>query len=965
MRNSSINLLYILVATLMAGALQSCDDDYFNGGEGTKVTITATTAFSNTTSRAVFEGDKTSFGADDIEITNYCFLLFDDDGNIIDRFDIDGNALPYVVELSKPVVGKNYHAFLLGNVTAETLSAVTTIDDLQNSTFEINRMYNLPEEEEKSKFTWSSYLPFSLSAKNLNFILNPNVAKITAKITNSSSESVIKSVRVKNVVNKVGYAQNALNEYSPDYITNVSSPTFIKYDIETFDTPIATGESKTISWYVPQNIQGDGTRIPGGDKANETYLHGGIPDNATYVEIDGVRPSDNVTASYRVYPGIKKDGETGYADMTNFDVKADVIYNLDITISDDGIDADVTNGYKPNTGSTATAKIKLPENSNCYMIHPIADRIAGQNMVYELPVDRVNDFWKTIANNSANTLTENSTWVVEVIWQDIADKQVIKFCDEYGANEGDTYSGVGLNPFCFKLLNRETDPNKQYYGNILVGLKKQSSDTEYLWSWHLWITDYNPDKATPYTPGSTQIYQQGGEIDKQGQLFSTGTASSYPISNPTYNNYYVGNVQHYHSIYDWYWGYNRTDINGDDHTRSAKVWDGNGIYANKWIMDRNLGAISPNVSAIPNPLDGWGMYYQFGRKDPFSFKVVYDITGKTRKFNGSTPSIDNPQWNISKTQATYAEAVNNPKTYYAPSTIWLKDATSLNVNWFSPTGDPMKPNHSRFGKTLFDPCPPGWCVPSIDVFYFGNYSLVNKGTDTNLSYDGPDEYTKADNVTDGTYKSTDFGYAKICPGIDAYGINGAHTSVTVHVDVNGKPNTSMSVNEVDHLGPTTQADAHAISYKFNSTITGYADRYRMFSTLYSTIYEGSTVKLLKTEFPMQGRIAGETGTVGAMSLSGNVLGYDQKARWPAYYCCSSNQACLWGAQRGSGGTNKDGATLAYFGASMLVNRVHNRHEVRNGRLFMRFHGSMGFSEWLTSRGQNVRCIQIPDNSTTN
>ncbi|MBQ7851585.1 MAG: DUF4906 domain-containing protein, partial [Muribaculaceae bacterium] len=394
MRNSSINLLYILAAILMAGALQSCDDDYFNGGDATKVTITATTAFSNTTSRAVFE-DGVNFDDDDIEITNYCFLLFDDEKELIESFDIAPTAFPYIVELPQPVVGKTYHAFLLGNVTTGTLSAVTTIDELQNSTFEINRMYNTPTD--KKLFTWSDYLSVTQARKNLDFILNPNVAKITATITNSSSESVIKSVRVKNVVNKVGYAQNALNEYSPDYVTNVSepTPTFIKYDIETFDTPIATGESKTISWYVPQNIQGDGSRKPAGNvDANETFLQGGIPDNATYVEIDGVRPSDNVTASYRVYPGIKKDGETGYADMTNFDVKADVIYNLNITISNDGIDADVSNGYKPNNGSTATAKIKLPENSNCYMIHPIGDRIADVT-VYELPISRVNQYWAT------------------------------------------------------------------------------------------------------------------------------------------------------------------------------------------------------------------------------------------------------------------------------------------------------------------------------------------------------------------------------------------------------------------------------------------------------------------------------------------------------------------------------------------------------------------------------------------
>ena len=105
MRNSSINLLYILAAILMAGALQSCDDDYFNGGDATKVTITATTAFSNTTSRAVFEED-TYFESGDIVITNYCFLLFDDEKELIKSFDIAPTAFPYIVELPQPVVAK-------------------------------------------------------------------------------------------------------------------------------------------------------------------------------------------------------------------------------------------------------------------------------------------------------------------------------------------------------------------------------------------------------------------------------------------------------------------------------------------------------------------------------------------------------------------------------------------------------------------------------------------------------------------------------------------------------------------------------------------------------------------------------------------------------------------------------------------------------------------------------------------
>ena len=944
MRSSSIKLLYILVATLMAGALQSCDDDYFNGGEGTKVTINATTAFSNTTSRAVFEED-TYFESGDIVITNYCFLLFGDDGALIDLFDI--NALPYVAELSKPVVGKNYHAFLLGNVDKETLEesgAINTIADLQSRTFEINRMYNLPKEEEKSKFTWSSYLPFSLSAKNLNFILNPNVAKITAKITNSSSESVIKSVRVKNVVNKVGYAQNALNEYSPDYVKNVSSePTLIKYDIETFDTPIATGESKTISWYVPQNIQGDGTRKPAGDvDANETYLHGEIPDNATYVEIDGVRPSDNVTASYRVYPGIKKDGETGYADMTNFDVKADVIYNLNITISNDGIDADVSNGYKPNNGSTATAKIKLPENSNCYMIHPIGDRIADVT-VYELPISRVNQYWATVAGEPGtqaddHALTADSKWHVEVIWQDI-NTRAIEFCDEYGVStekdaNGEVYSpGEGLNPFCFKLVNNSTDPGSQTYGNVLVGLKKDGVEG-YCWSWHLWITDYNPDAASAHgSNASNLLFDASTNVDRQGVNFAVESTDSWTNTNNVSVNYtsqqYVGNVQHYHSKYSVYY-----DV-------LAGMWE-TGIYKNKWIMDRNLGAQSPNNSEIEKPLEGWGMYYQYGRKDPFIYNYTYDIEGNPRSsYSYSTAFTARQHWKTNQTESgtsltgTVQNSIKNPTTYFTANGSWAGESTPQ-YDWFSPT--PAKAG----AKTLFDPCPPGWCVPLIDVFTFGFYS-----------------YPK-------TFKE----YARTFAD-DINPNNWEHTSVCAYVNVEGTYR-----NPKDYAGTTVgKIDYRNISNDYNESLTNYGDNLRNFGVLYSSDIVNGSNKVLKSHFPLQGHINGDNGNLvkvfqksGIKPIHDDVTG----VVWKNYTCAiygndgsltggAGLQARLWGFKRGTTTSSTIGGTLMNLQTATLDNNVNARQEQRNGRLYMRFHGMLHTDNiWNASNGFNVRCIQEPD-----
>ena len=947
MRNSSIKLLYILVATLMAGALQSCDDDYFNGGEGTKVTINATTTFSNTTSRAVFEED-TYFESGDIVITKYCFLLFGDDGAFIESFDI--NALPYVAELSKPVVGKNYHAFLLGNVDKETLEesgAINTIADLQSRTFEINRMYNNPTD--KKLFTWSSYLPFSLSAKNLNFILNPNVAKITATITNNSSESVIKSVRVKNVVNKVGYAQNALNEYSPEYVKNVSSePTLIKYDIETFDTPIATGESETISWYVPQNIQGDGSRKPAGDvDANETYLHGGIPDKATYVEIDGVRPSDNVTASYRVYPGIKKDGETGYADMTNFDVKADVIYNLNITISNDGIadESNITNGYKPNNESTATAKIKLPENTNCYMIHPIGDTIADVT-VYELPISRVNQFWRDVEGEPGteaddHALTADSKWQVEVIWQDI-NKRAIKFCDEYGVDLPDVAPGEGLNPFCFRLLNNSTDPGSQTYGNVLVGLKKLKSDGTpldgYCWSWHLWITDYNPDAAPTWSESSNKLFatnaNSGKKIDLQGVKYgkSVEFTSTSLINAASYykEESFDGNVQHYNSEFAPYW-------TNSGRTASSSLWDGIGIYANKWIMDRNIGALSSNSADIENPLDGWGMYYQYGRKDPFSYKKTYDIEGNVRPEGYINYGA---QWKIQLGQGSLNSGVMNPNVYYAYSGHWASNPNSY--DWSSPTA-PKK----KGAKTLFDPCPPGWCVPLVNTFKFAEYAYP----------DGKfNEYARtfAENITS-TSKWD-------------------HSAVCVYINVCGEyrnPDSGTYAGgqykyQVDYPIESIVGSRPVNSNTYNSVLDSYGNRWRNQAVIYSTDYEYNGLKPLKTIFPLQGHINGDNGLLVKVFKTDRITPIQQPYSgkgevWRNYTCTTYDgaglQARMWGVDWGSATQG----CLVNIMAATLDNNVNGRHERRCGLLYMRFHGLLNaYNVWNASNGFNVRCIQEPD-----
>ncbi len=964
--NRKYNIIFIALSVMVSVVLSACEEDYFgknaSAEDGLRFAITANTAFSGVESRAVYEtGD--NFTKDDVQIDNYCFLLFDNNKYLIRAFDLLPEEMasgPYYIYIPAPMIDNSpWHAYLLGNVTLDELFKVTAgefiykkdnqdvvaetmselygqvqIKDLKNRVTTITRQYNKPDDEEKNKFTWSGYLKMTSETKELNFKLNPNVAKLTATIKNmSTSGSKLMSVRLKNVADKVAYAQNALNKSgnSTAEANDVTDINYIKYDMEYLE--IAQGGEQTISWYVPQNKQGSGNRV---DNA---------PANATYLEIDGVKMPNYITSAYRVYPGANPDGKA-YADLTDFNISADTIYNMTVTIKDDGIVTDVNNLYQPAI-NLATTKVKLPPNSNCYMIHPIGDRLLfnAENKknptsptVYEIPIDRVNQYWKDVKNEPSRVLDAGSEWTVEVIWQDISTR-AISFCDEYGNGASDTYSGKGLNPFCFRLEDKDMAPEVQTYGNVLVGLKKANVDG-YLWSWHLWITDYNPDAAPKWSVSSNKLYATNGtsncNIDLQGCCYGNRDNDyndSFSTNNitPDYNTTrsFDGNVQHYSSMYS---GYNSVD--------SYKIWT-TGIYKDKWIMDRNIGAMSSNLGDIENALDGWGMYYQFGRKDPFSYKLIYNIKGE-RIFPERGLG---KQWIITTTTDTkiaVADGVKNPLSYYTASGEWASDAT--NYDWYSPT-QPV----SDGAKTLFDPCPAGWRVPKRDAFDFA-------GEETALKVEGLEKYIDG-GIT--KYRLTGNSINNVLKTnieMDHYFHGGSnfatpHTACCVYVDVRGKYNSSTDYDD-------------RTKKNYNFTLDGYRDPYRLYAVIYSTMQ--GVYKPLKSNFPMQGNVDGGTGEVVKL-LSENQKPLQDtsspnsiSAIWYDYYCWTA-QGCYWTVEKPADGLDADartGGNLIHFFTTTYGNYVNGRQERRNGRLFLRFHGELSEKHhYWTSRGHNVRCIQ--------
>lgn len=137
------------------------------------------------------------------------------------------------------------------------------------------------------------------------------------------------------------------------------------------------------------------------------------------------------------------------------------------------------------------------------------------------------------------------------------------------------------------------------------------------------------------------------------------------------------------------------------------------------LMDRNLGATANVLKTTTKP---FGMYYQWGRKDPFPAKAdmdgqVYDLS-KPRIYypvDELTPNVierTNENGNI-------AYAVQHPDTRIVIASTggnWclLNDPT-LWGGAEAATED-VAPLKDKSVKTIFDPCPSGWRVADVGAY---------------------------------------------------------------------------------------------------------------------------------------------------------------------------------------------------------------------------------------------------------
>lgn len=127
-------------------------------------------------------------------------------------------------------------------------------------------------------------------------------------------------------------------------------------------------------------------------------------------------------------------------------------------------------------------------------------------------------------------------------------------------------------------------------------------------------------------------------------------------------------------------------------------------------MDRNLGALAPNTYQTKDPL-ACGLLYQWGRKDPMrgSRSYAVEAEGNDIATTGTWPA---PQV-ASEENGSIDFTIKNPQLV-----IYAKDRNHNNKDWIWGTqyddlwggGD----DATVTKKTMFDPCPAGYCVPTAE-----------------------------------------------------------------------------------------------------------------------------------------------------------------------------------------------------------------------------------------------------------
>ena len=208
------------------------------------------------------------------------------------------------------------------------------------------------------------------------------------------------------------------------------------------------------------------------------------------------------------------------------------------------------------------------------------------------------------------------------------------------------------------------------------------------------------------------------------------------------------------------------------------------------MLDRNIGATAATCTNASNALDTYGLYYQWGRKDPSMGPPTYNYS----PINLNTY----PYYDFSSDEKTAAEVTQFPQPTLQngvenPMYLILPSAQTLSYffNWSYQRYDFLWGYNQATGmtsKTMYDPCPYGYRVPSSELG-----ALFSMGSGSAGTYG----YTR---TVDGTqfffpytgFKGVDVGLNSLACAWKYVGVRGDYQSSMYCTDADAENNGGIN-----------------------------------------------------------------------------------------------------------------------------------------------------------------------------
>lgn len=509
----------------------------------------------------------------------------------------------------------------------------------------------------------------------LNVPLMRNSVRLDVKITNATggTEDPI-------TIDSVGiYSGVVYMDYYTDYTLPELYPSKyeekpLAYPATAWSEGLADGTSRRFTFYCPANKRGSAQTT---DPKHKLFF---APNGITYLQIWGT-DSQGIRVTYKFALGADLISDCNLLPNTD--------YSYEFTISSPGDYATDSRAENLNMQDFTQAPL-----ANSYMIHPPS--VKGVWKSVRIPVKRIYDFWNPTDGYEkvpANALNVGSYgWRAEIIRSSVELVEDVNF--KWIKRDGNDYTDY----FEFAIT-------EGVEGNIILGVHRYTDmartllDDVFLWSWHMWVTDYDPDIVLPLlTP----------EVDASGN----DTRFVYTV------------------------------LKGEVNRFSGNIWKTGAELDGQYMMDRNLGALSQTERHGPGTL-----YYQWGRKDPFMYASSMNQapTKGVVIYNRYNDALEFPFRTLAQLQAIGSEtdlvryAVYHPDTYLLIAEWTNSDIDDyagikyiVSGNWRDPKLGSSKTPDLR-AKSIFDPCPPGWKVPAQGSMTFPTGTVTSTVNNISIS----------------------------------------------------------------------------------------------------------------------------------------------------------------------------------------------------------------------------------------